>query len=331
VPGWENPNEALTFGATLRALEMAAIYELDFANVSFVTPGWLLAVGDAIRNFRSARPDAKRRAVNFRHLTYPAHVGFFKYFGLGHGHAPAEAHGSDTYVPIKEVHVAQLKEHASQKFLPLGEMVDEDSRQLARVLTQLNDGEVVDTLTYSIREIVRNVVEHSDSVSYTISAQYWPMKNCAELAVSDSGCGILRSLRENPKLEVTCEADALKLALLPGISSKAWRHERMSGVWANSGYGLFMTQRLCSLGGEFTLLSGDAGLRIVNAANSIVECHAPGTTVILKIDVGQVANLSKRLAEFRTEGSALARLVGGANRLGPSLASYVLNPANRPV
>ena len=327
VPGWQDPIEALEFGAQLRSLERAGFYKFDFAKVNFATPGWMLVIGNALRDFRLARPDAKRQAVNYRHLGYAAHVGFFQYFGMEYGQAPAEAPGSTTYVPITEVDTRCLRASAADKFVQLGELVEEDAQQLARVLTQLQDGQTVDTLTYSIREIVRNVVEHSGSATYTIAAQFWPAKGWAELAISDSGCGILESLKENPKLQVETDLDALKLSLLPGISSKAWRRRKASDVWANSGYGLFMTQRLCSLGGEFTLLSGRAGMRIVGSQTSAVQCLVPGTTVVLRIDANRVANLSKRLAEFREEGASLAKAVGGANRFGPSLASQVLKPA----
>nr|AWM10767.1 ATP-binding protein [Bradyrhizobium symbiodeficiens] len=286
----------------------------------------MLVIGDALREFRGARPDAKRQAINYRHLGYAAHVGFFQYFGMEYGQAPSEAAGSNTYVPISEVDVSQLRASASDKFLQVGELIEEDAQQLAQILTQTQDGEVVKTLTYSIREIVRNVVEHSGSTTYAISAQYWPANRCAELAVSDSGCGILASLKENPRLRAETDLDALKLSLLPGISSKAWRRRKASDVWANSGYGLFMTQRLCSLGGEFTLLSGRAGMRIVGSEAPTVQCIVPGTTVILRIDAGRVASLTKRLAEFHQEGARLAKAVGGANRLGPSLASQVLRP-----
>ncbi|WP_257168737.1 ATP-binding protein [Bradyrhizobium sp. SRS-191] len=330
VPGWEEPVRALEFGTTLGGVEEAPFYKLDFARVGFATPGWMLIIGNALRQFRQARPNAKRQAINFKHLGYAAHVGFFQYFGMEYGQAPAQAPGSNTYVPITEVSVAELRNAAAEKSLQVGELIEEDAQRLARLLTQLDNGDTVETLTYSIREIVRNVVEHSGSQSYSIAAQYWPGKNSAELAVSDSGCGILESLKENPKLQVGSDLDALKLSLLPGISSKAWRRRNSADAWANSGYGLFMTQRLCSLGGEFALLSGSAGMRIVGTETSTVKCKMAGTTVILRIDAGKVSNLSKRLAEFRDDGARLAKLVGGASTLGPSLASQVLKPTTKP-
>jgi hypothetical protein len=97
VPGWDNPKRSLEFGSELARLEVAENYEFDFQNVFFVTPGWLLVVGGALRAFRDARPGSKRRVTNLKHLGYAAHVGFFKYFGMTYSLAPAEAGGSSTY------------------------------------------------------------------------------------------------------------------------------------------------------------------------------------------------------------------------------------------
>jgi hypothetical protein len=328
VPGWDDPKRSLEFGGELARLEMAENYEFDFQNVSFVTPGWLLVVGGALRAFRNARTESKRRVLNFKHLGYAAHVGFFKYFGMSYGLAPSEAGGSSTYVPITETNVADIKEEAFRGSLHPGQIIEDHAGQLARLLTRQADGTVVDTLTYSIREIVRNVVEHSNSPSYAFAAQYWPAQNSAELAVADSGCGILSSLKENPKLQVESDLDALKLAMLPGISSKAWRGSRSQDAWVNSGYGLFMTQKLCSLDGQFTLLSGRSGLRTNEGKILELQSDVPGTIVVLKINAGAVDDLQKRLSAFHDEGRELAKKVGGANRLGPSLASQVLKPTD---
>jgi hypothetical protein len=222
VPGWNNPKRALEFGRELSLLESADSYEFDFQDVSFVTPGWLVTIGAAIRRFRDERPKAKRHVRNHKHLGYAAHVGFFRYFGLSYGLAPSEAEGSDTYVPITEVDVAAIRDRARNYYIHSGEIVEDEAKRLARLLSRQDSGSLVDTLTYSIREIVRNVVEHSGSPSYTIAAQYWPAAQSAELAVADNGCGVLSSLKENPELQIDTDLAALKLALLPGISSKAW-------------------------------------------------------------------------------------------------------------
>ena len=188
VPGADSPRRLFSFGRDLNALNPSDYYEFDFQHVQFVTPGWLVSVGTAPRRFRAGK--IKRRAINYRHLGYAAHVGFFKYFGMSYGLAPSEAAGSINYVPITEVDVASIWERATKTYVHAGEIIEDEARQLAKLLTRNEGGPVVDTLTYSIREIVRNVIEHSRSPTYTIAAQYWPASQSAELAISDDGCGI---------------------------------------------------------------------------------------------------------------------------------------------
>jgi hypothetical protein len=212
VPGWNIPRRALEFGHELKGLAPSDLYEFDFQHVSFVTPGWLIGIGAVLRRFREERPQAKRRAINYKHLGYAAHVGFFKYFGMTYGLAPSEAEGSSTYVPITEVEVVGIKERAANGFIHAGEIVEEEARRLARLLTRQENGALVDTLTYSIREIVRNVVEHSRSKTYTISAQYWPSQELAELAVADAGCGILSSLGVRNPRDCGQDSDASRTA-----------------------------------------------------------------------------------------------------------------------
>jgi hypothetical protein len=326
VPGADSPRRLFSFGRDLNALDPSDYYEFDFQHVQFVTPGWLVAVGTALRRFRAGK--TKRRAINYRHLGYAAHVGFFKYFGMSYGLAPSEAAGSINYVPMTEVVVASIRERAATTYVHAGEIVEDEARQLAKLLTRNEGVPAVDTLTYSLREIVRNVIEHSKSPTYTISAQYWPSTQLAELAFSDDGCGIASSLRENPNLRIETDLTALKLAVLPGISSKAWRRANRSDVWANSGYGLFMTQRLCALGGQVTLLSGNNGIVVIDDEMQELETYVPGTIVVLRLNAGAISDLSRRLAEFRAEGHALAKKVGTADHFGPSLASRLLRPQN---
>jgi hypothetical protein len=317
----------LTLPIYLARVTEAPEYKFDFAEVKFVTPTWLILVGSALRRFRGHHPQAHRRAINYRHMGYAAHMGFFQYFGVQFGLKPAEAGGSDSYVPITEVSVCDLKSRAAKNFAAAGDVIEEESRRLSLILTLGEDGDLTDTLTYSIREIVRNVVEHSGAKGYTFAAQYWPSLQRAEIVVSDPGCGILQSLRENPKLSIVNETDAIKLATLPGISSKSWRRQSRSDAWANSGYGLFMTQRLCGLGGEFGLMSGNAALRVNRAGFEISETLAPGTTVVMGLDTSQLGNLANRLREFRDEGRIIARQIAGADDFGPSAASVALKPS----
>jgi hypothetical protein len=327
VPDADDFEQALTFSRA--AADHGAsedLIEFDFSGVQFATPGWMLLVGGVLKNLRERYPHRRRRAINHKHLTYAAHVGFFKYFGLDFGLAPAEAPGNLNYLPITEVDVQQLKSRAAAEFKPPGDIIERDAHELAVLLTRDRANPVTETLTYSIRELVRNVVEHSGASSYSIAAQYWPTRKLAEVAVSDHGCGIAASLSENPRVNVPSDLDALKLAILPGVSSKAWRGSENDDPWANSGYGLYMIQRLCSSGGVFHLASGDAAIALVNTGVEETRTQFPGTLVVMQLRAEEVVRLAVQLRKFRDEGMRVSKEIGGATTLGPSLASQMLQP-----
>lgn len=74
---------------------------------------------------------------------------------------------------------------------------------MAAMLCGSDSGAVFDTLTYSVRELMRNVVEHSEAKQFGICAQYWPTKGRVEVAILDRGIGLRESLKNNPHLDVT--------------------------------------------------------------------------------------------------------------------------------
>lgn len=317
------------FPLLVRSVADADEVQIDFEGVSFTSPAWLAVVGGALRELRRSSPAARRKVLNHKNLRYAAHVGFFQYFGVNYGLAPAVAAGSETYVPLIERFTAAVREEAALRMTPVGEVIHDEAERLAGVLTRHTPGDLQDTLAYSIREIVRNVVEHSGADSYTLAAQWWPGTGQVEVVVTDQGCGVAASLQENPHLTIQTDEEALRQAVLPGISAKAWRRSKSYDDWANSGYGLFMTQRLCALGGSFGLMSGSRALHFEGAQTRVLETDWPGVVVVLRLDTNRLAVLSERLADFRREGAELERQLKSAARTGPSRASQTLKPSAR--
>lgn len=326
VPGSDDFEALARFPRDLHALAVEGGYELDFSGVAFIRPAWLVIVGGALRTLKREHPELKRRAVNYKHLSYAARMGFFRYFGLDYGSAPASAPGSDTYAPLTELFTAEVRRKAALAFVPVGEAVHAEAETLASLLTRQSTGELQDTLAYAVREIVRNVVEHSEGESCTFAAQYWPARDEVEVVVSDQGCGLVASLRENPRLEIASDEDALRLAVQPGVSSKAWRRGRHNDEWANSGYGLFMTERLCGAGGSFELMSGSGLLRISPAGTRTAETRWPGTLVVLRLNTANLGALNETLSRLRDEGWRLERGIDSAAGQGPSRASQSAKP-----
>ncbi|MBY3513728.1 ATP-binding protein [Rhizobium laguerreae] len=299
---------------------------IDFSRVKFMTPAWSVLVGGLLRQSKKEKPDIKRKAINFKRLSYAAHIGFFEYFGLNYGQKPDEAFGSDTYVPICIRRIDEVRKLASEKFTAVGDILHDEAERLSTILTRTDTGDLQDTLAYSIREILRNVVEHSEAEDFVFTAQYWPGSRKVEVVVADQGIGLATSLSENPGLNIANDEEALKQAILPGISSKAWRNKKHYDEWANSGYGLFMTANLCSHGGSFALISGGKMLRKDQDSETFLPFRWPGTVVVMQIDTEKIDKLSDRLAALRDEGAAIERSLK-KTATGPSKASSSAKPS----
>lgn len=275
-------------------------YVFDFEKTIRIDPFSLLYVSQELEIFKKNNPTSTFHARKFSHLTYPAHMGFFKSFGLDYGKKPGEAKGSNTYSPIEVLYVKDIKQSARDLHVNPGQVLDEYAESISKILTQNKSETVTDVLRYSMREILRNIVEHSNSEKFSFCAQYLPSKNKVNFAVLDNGIGLKKSLSNNPKLSLTNDLDALKWALEPGVSGKVYpgQKSKPKGEWANSGYGLYMTSNICKKGGSFFISSGDKGVLLTQKQEREFDLNTHGTAVYLDIDLNSIYDLSKMLKEF---------------------------------
>ncbi|MDQ8141070.1 hypothetical protein [Chryseobacterium sp. CFS15] len=275
-------------------------YIFDFGKTIRIDPFSLLYVSSELEIFKKNNPSSLFHARNFSHLTYPAHMGFFKSFGLNFGKEPGEAKGSNTYSPIEVQYVNDIKELSMELMVNPGEVLENYAENLSNILTQNKDKNVTDVLRYSIREILRNIVEHSESDKFSFCAQYLPSKQKVNFAVLDRGIGIMQSLLNNPKITIQDDLDAIRWALKPGVSGKVYpgQKNKPKGEWANSGYGLFMTSNICKMGGSFFISTGKRGLLITETQERELDLETHGTAIYLDIDLNSIYELSKMLYDL---------------------------------
>lgn len=317
---------ALNFCNRLWDLEYSDEYAFDFINLGRVEPFTMAYVANELKRFRKTRPESRFTALNHQNKSYAAHMGFFKAFGLNFGNEPGEASGSSTYLPLTILNVRDLKQEAVDSYDNVGNVIEAKSELIAKILTRKESGDLVDTLTFSIREIIRNVVEHSGSEIIEYCAQYWPTKNLVELAVLDTGDGIMHGLSTNPYLSISNERDALHLAMLPGVSGKMYKgvKKRKNDEWQNSGFGLYMTSRICRNGGDFFIASNNKSIFLDSKSKSDLECKYKGTALRLRIDTSNIYSYSEMLARYRNEGYISAKKFSGKDAIEPSIASTML-------
>lgn len=326
VPQNLSLKNALNFCNRLWQLEHSEEYVFNFINLGTVEPFTMAYVANELRRFRNSKPQSRFSASDHENKTYAAHMGFFKAFGLNFGNEPGEASGSNTYLPLTILNVADLDAEASGALSHIGNLIEDKSEKIAKMLTRQDSGDLVDTLTFAIREIFRNVVEHSESEVIEYCAQYWPTKNLVEVAVLDTGTGIKKGLSSNPYLTINDERDALHLALLPGVSGKMYKgvKKRKHDEWQNSGFGLYMTSRICRNGGSFFIASNDKSIFLDNQNKTDMECNYKGTALRLRIDTSRITGYSDMLERYRKEGYEAAKKFAGDDAIEPSVASTML-------
>lgn len=326
VPQNLSLKNALNFCNRLWQLDHSEEYIFDFKNLDHIEPFTMAYVSNEIKRFRQTKQQSQFKAANHENKSYAAHMGFFKAFGLQFGNSPGQAKGSNDYIPITILQVSDLQAEATQESVYVGNVIEDRSEKIARILTRMDNGDLVDTLTFAIREIFRNVVEHSNSEIIEYCAQYWPSKKLVEVVVMDTGIGVKKGLSSNPFLNPANEKEALQLALLPGVSGKMYKGKKKNNndEWQNSGFGLYMTSRICRNGGDFFILSNDKCILLEGTEKSEFECSFQGTALRLRIKTDRITKYSEMLARYRREGFAAAKKFNGADAIEPSLASTML-------
>lgn len=302
--------DILRFGNEVRShIGRPAEVHFDFQGKGFDTPFGMVYIACAIREFMLSHPEAKCNPIRFEERGYAAHMGYFQACGFEIGNPPGEAQGSERYLPITMLQTAEFRDQAKQELQHVGDVIESRSAQLASLLTQQQEGALVELLTYALREMIRNVIEHSGAEEIVYCAQYHPRTKLAEIAILDTGMGIRASLEKNPYLKVANHHEALNLALMPGISGKMHKDIRKDpyDAWQNSGYGLYAVSRLCGHGGKFSIVSGDTALLLKPESKSYHEVQFQGTALRIILSSKDIPNVQAALSRVIKEGSKQAK------------------------
>lgn len=302
---------------------------IDFTRMGRVEPFTMIYVAKYIREFNRRNKTTKVRCCGHQEKEYAANMAFFRAFGLKHGREPSCTQGNDRFVPFTILRLQTITDEADKSWKQEQDIIEHRSEQLAQILSQQEGTDLVDALTFSIREIMRNVYEHSGSKSIEYCAQYWPTYHKVEIAISDNGIGLRESLKLNPYVEVENDSDAIQQALMPAISSKNYKGARIdtSNPWHNSGFGLYMSSRICRLGGSFLVCSGDHGIKLDELGKEHIDLShsCSGTVVRMVLNTSKLSELNLMLARFREEGYEVARQMKGVGMYAASAASQMLS------
>jgi len=161
----------------------------------------------------------------------------------------------------------KIEEHEeSGRFIPVTQIrtSEEQSRFISDVipLLHLKEQYQVQTIVYVLGELVRNVLEHSESKHGAIvCAQYYKDSNCIRIGIADTGIGIKASI--NASWAAKDHLEAIQLALFPGITGTT---KKVGGTTQNAGAGLFFIKSIAKTNRDYFLIySGDSMYKLHKA------------------------------------------------------------------
>lgn len=313
---------ALNFARNLNSADIGEKVEFS-ANLKWVEPFGSLLTSVAIKQLRDKYKDIP---FNFQNQlteagSYAAHIGFFKSISdrIEIGNEPGEAKGNENYIPITALNISQLQTDCSPdgRILGIGDAIEIKAKSLAKILCR-EDEEMVSLMTYLIREMIRNIPEHADTMTAWICGQYWPKKQTAEIAIVDEGIGIKNSLRKNHthSAYIQTDEDAILCAVKPGISQAfiPSRQNRSTDIWANSGFGLFMVSEICRrLQGSFWIASGEKYLCINSSGEpAIRDTFFSGTAIRMTFSTQNLKSSKDIIQEIAGLGMLQAQTIRNA-------------------
>ncbi|WP_299589904.1 hypothetical protein [uncultured Tateyamaria sp.] len=298
---------------------------IEMPDRVFCGPFAMLMIASKIKYLREKYKNLSIIFNGWDKHEYLSHMGFFSLCGFEHGNAVGEARGNERYLPISQLREQDLSESPLDRFEEMQDLLQRSVDRIALVLAHdlEENKDMYDVLSYSLREVFRNSFEHGDTNNLYYCAQYWPKTDRVEFAVADFGIGVRRGLGRNPNFRFSKDKEALEFALLPSVSGRT--HEpRKSENWFNSGYGLYMTNRLARNGGNFVISSGESAICMTPKTKNNFVASFPGTILRVNLNVSAVGSVQARLAEFREEGKELAAKIKGSGNRPPSAMSLLL-------
>ncbi|HSI09585.1 MAG TPA: hypothetical protein VK985_13435 [Rariglobus sp.] len=323
LPKFLDEDISRDFSLALADALTAKTVTLDFSAVEFAYPVGTLIAGREIRHFVRTRKDQRLvTMVAGIDESKPAHsflnfIGFFDFVGISNKTKVGSARGSTSYVPIRRYSRAEVLGTKPEDSKSIHDAIVRQADELAAVLVGLRpESPTYKVVLYSLKEVIRNVFEHSGAQECFVTAQKWS-NGFVEVGVIDEGVGIRASLQQ----AIACANDleAIQTAIKPGVS-RAMKLDEAQNQHGNSGFGLYVLSELGRCFGRFTLGSGSAALQIDKEESKALTVSFHGTFVGLKI-THEIHDFSGVLDDIVSSGEADAEAAGIAARASRSSRS----------
>ena len=240
----------------LRSFDNSNPEELEItANKKWISIHPVVLSMIAALGLRMKRSNIRCEKIEATSKHYLERMGMFNFLGIKSGIKINDHEPAGRFIPLTQIKNSDGLTNFITEMIPLLHL---ESRQ-------------AEPIRYIVSELVRNVLEHSQSKHGAIlSAQYYKKSNTIRIGIADSGIGIKRSINMSHNAETHLEA--IKLALTPGITG-ATRKE--GGTEYNAGAGLFFIKSIAKVNRDFFMIySGNAMYKLLKRSSNLLSLYA---------------------------------------------------------
>ena len=153
------------------------------------------------------------------------------------------------------------RKEESGRFIPVTIIKNstEQSKFIADMIPLLHlPVDKTDAIKYTVGELLRNVLEHSESpVGAIVAAQYYKKSNTLRIGICDGGIGIKKSLQRFWSAQAKTDIEAIKWAMVPGISGTT---KKEGGTEDNAGAGLFFIKSIAQVARNYFMMYSGSGI-----------------------------------------------------------------------
>ena len=312
VPNLQNIEEVFRFTTKMSNTHLYDNTKFNFSNITGYDPFPMLVVSSVIRNAINTSGAKNCVAKNVATNSYGYYMRFYTACNIQTNKSLDENYGNSRYLPITRICISNLSDEGVKNYLNIQEVIEQKAYQMATVLCQ---GETLlkEQLSYILRELIRNIPEHSGAKEIWFCAQYWPTYDLVELAILDEGIGIYNSLHGNKSFgsEIKNCGTAIDWAVKPGISTSFEEKDRSYKYndWQNTGYGLYIVKELCTrLKGDIIIASGDIAKKFNSQGINVYRCHFNGTAIRVRLSPSLIPKSENLIEKIKRQGENEAKL-----------------------
>lgn len=274
-------------------------YNFTFNNLKWIDPSGAIILMETLENLRE-----KEAVVDFKDLedeskspiSYGITMGIFQELGLSNRSMIREGKTFIAPTKIKRSEVYDFLKNENKNIEDYFEYISERlSNKILRDEEIVYDAHLKELFTYVIRELIRNIFDHSDSEYFYYGSQFIPKTRIVEFVIADRGLGLKKTIpfdvEEKWYGQDTTEI-AIRKAFTPGISAES-NHSYASQDYLNSGYGLAMIKSLIlAAEGTLSLATSDKAVTFIEKEQNTEECNIIGTIIRIRVDLDKLATVN---------------------------------------